>query len=186
MEKKTTIVCAFCGEESEKAEREIKRQLKKGRTKFYCSLSCSKKEAGHAHLADWVHSEENKTHIQKLAGNVRDEYTDAGLREHLRRAQRRNGNDGRRNHHCNLDLEHLKEVWDRQDGKCVYTNVKLEPPTQAKKSNKRYNYMASLDRIDSSLGYVKGNVQFISVTCNFLKTTLDDNHVQEFFMIIRG
>ena len=33
---------------------------------------------------------------------------------------------------------------------------------------------ASLDRIDSSKGYVKGNVQFIVAPINYMKNTLSD------------
>lgn len=35
-----TITCAWCGEESEKPTGEINRQLKKGRTYFFCNNSC--------------------------------------------------------------------------------------------------------------------------------------------------
>ena len=37
----TTIVCANCKKKSEKPTKEITRQRKQGRLKFYCSLSCS-------------------------------------------------------------------------------------------------------------------------------------------------
>ena len=39
--KVTKIVCYNCGEECEKSTKEINRQIKKGRTQFYCSLNCS-------------------------------------------------------------------------------------------------------------------------------------------------
>ena len=52
--------------------------------------------------------------------------------------------------------------------------------------NYNKNYQASIDRIDSSKGYVKGNVRYISVSANWLKNDLDDNHVMEFIQICNG
>lgn len=37
----TKIICLHCKKECEKPTKEINRQIKQGRTKFYCSLSCS-------------------------------------------------------------------------------------------------------------------------------------------------
>lgn len=39
---------------------------------------------------------------------------------------------------------------------------------------------ASLDRIDSSKGYIKGNVQFIVAPINYMKSTLSDLEVKQF------
>jgi hypothetical protein len=177
MGKMITIVCDTCNEEVDKPEKEIKRQKKKGRTKFYCSLSCSKIDTGATdHLKEWVKSDDNKKLIRKNCADNRDEFT--GFREYIRRARKRK-------HEVIIDLPYLKKIWEEQDGKCAYTNVPLTHPVNTK-SLRQYNYMASLDRIDSSLGYVEGNLQFVSVTCNWLKNSLDDNHIQEFFKIVRG
>ncbi|MBL7023782.1 MAG: DUF559 domain-containing protein [Candidatus Marinimicrobia bacterium] len=35
------IICTECGIESEKPDKEIKSQMKSGRTKFFCSMSCA-------------------------------------------------------------------------------------------------------------------------------------------------
>src|SRR5208337_4923029 len=42
--KMTSIICSKCGKECEKPTKEISRQIKQGRTKFYCSISCSTKD----------------------------------------------------------------------------------------------------------------------------------------------
>ena len=39
--KMTKIICENCKKECEKPTKEINRQIKQGRTKFYCSISCS-------------------------------------------------------------------------------------------------------------------------------------------------
>ena len=44
--------------------------------------------------------------------------------------------------------------------------------------------LASLDRIDSSKGYVEGNVQFISCCLNLAKSTLPSNRIYDFIQLI--
>lgn len=41
-------------------------------------------------------------------------------------------------------------------------------------------HRASLDRIDSSLGYVKGNIQFVPTPINLMKTTKSDKEIRLF------
>ena len=165
------IECYVCKKMAKKPKKEIDRQIKKGRTNFFCGVSCAGK------------SPDNLNHLSLLeknisglfAANKSDEYT--GLREHLRRARKRDKN-------TDITLDDLLSVWDKQKGKCVYTKVDLEYPTSGKKTTKNYNYMASLDRVDSNLGYTKNNIQFVSVSCNWLKNNMTNTHMEEFFDII--
>lgn len=52
---------------------------------------------------------------------------------------------------------------------CPYLGIKLDYRTTAQGREKRLPALASVDRIDSSKGYVKGNIQIISWAANFLK-----------------
>ena len=175
----TTIKCAACGTTAEKPAREINRQKRLGRTDFYCSRKCAWSKNKTNHLLKWARSEENKVHCRKISGNRKDEYT--GFREYLKSAQIRT----KHAEPSDLDLSYLKELWEKQEGKCVYTKVQLEHATWRRAAGKNKNYIASLDRIDSSRGYVKGNVQYISIACNWLKNNSPEEHLFEFFDIIR-
>jgi mannitol/fructose-specific phosphotransferase system IIA component len=79
----------------------------------------------------------------------------------------------------NLTPQHLKEVWERQQGICPYTGLKLILP---RGHNRRLKIMAraSLDRIESSKGYEIGNVQFVSVMANFAKNDYSHEQMVEF------
>ena len=57
----------------------------------------------------------------------------------------------------NLDEEYLRTIYP-EDGKCPALGIKF-------KLGKR-DHIPSLDRIDNSKGYVKGNVQWVSVKAN--------------------
>jgi hypothetical protein len=68
------------------------------------------------------------------------------------------------------------ELWNNQKGKCALTNITLILRNDEKiKPN-----TASLDRIDSSIGYVKGNVQFVAYSINLAKVDFDNQEFIDF------
>ena len=84
---------------------------------------------------------------------------------------------------CDITIEDLQELWELQDGRCKYSNRALifnNKSFKTKKSNKIYNF-ASLDRIDSSKGYIKGNIQWVCIAVNLAKQQFNEN---EFFDLI--
>lgn len=175
MKSYSLIKCDGCGKEIQKETRYVKAAQKKNR-KNYCTLSCHAKHTREEKLGVWVHSEENKKMARSLAGNRKDEYSP--FRTLLKSCRTRTNKSGQPKGNFDLDLPYLKELWENQNGKCAITKVDLKLETSYNK-----NYQASLDRIDSSKGYVKGNVRYISVSVNWLKNNLDDNHIREFIQI---
>lgn len=84
----------------------------------------------------------------------------------------------------NLDLPYLKQLWEIQKGICPYSKIpmKLYPTlhqTQFLPSS------ASLDRIDSTNGYIKGNVQFVCLAMNYAKNRFEHKDFLNFINIIR-
>jgi hypothetical protein len=71
-----------------------------------------------------------------------------------------------RNFEFNISSSYLEKVWLDQKGKCSYTGVDLILPTYKHFSSPR---KASLDRIDSSKGYIEGNVEFVCIFVNLGK-----------------
>lgn len=64
---------------------------------------------------------------------------------------------------CDLTAKFLDSLWHEQDARCVYTGVKFESVD-----------IASIDRIDSSRGYLCDNVQWVLREVNVMK--LDMTH----------
>lgn len=169
--KTENVTCENCGNTFEKVSKEVTRSIKLGRPQ-YCSKSCSKS------------TESNLNHLTSIrtgdvshlnAGNRRDEFT--GFREHIRRIKYRNKE-------VDLTLQDLKDVFDSQNGICPYSKVKLEPVPKHGKSNPIYTM--SLDRKDSSIGYTKDNIQFISISMNHLKNSMTELQMQEMLEILRN
>lgn len=83
--------------------------------------------------------------------------------------------------HCanvrNLDLTiTIKDVWDlfvSQNGLCALSGLPIILPTNCKDYQKS---TASLDRIDSSKGYISGNVQWVHKDVNLMRWWYSINH----------
>ncbi len=148
--KLVTINCDCCSKEYEKPISEYNRNIAKNR-KNYCSRSCSATANNKGIVRNPI--------APSNSGNKRDNYTK--FRYYLRNSLKRfKDND--------LTLEYLQEIWDKQQGVCPYSGVKLTLSTYTKIS-KDTIYSASLDRIDSNIGYLQGNVQFVSTAINYMK-----------------
>lgn len=82
-----------------------------------------------------------------------------------------------------ITTEYLKYVWDSQNGLCPYTGKIMSLPETTGTEDIRVNYptRASLDRIDSSKGYVKGNVEFVCFAVNLAKSDFSREIMLDFF-----
>jgi predicted HicB family RNase H-like nuclease len=88
-------------------------------------------------------------------------------------------NAKKRNLDHNIDLEYIKELFNTQQSLCYYTNKEMFIDTRTKKNNED---SVSLDRVDSSKGYIKGNVVLCRWVVNRIKNDLSTN---KFFEIIK-
>ncbi len=119
----------------------------------------------------------NSDNTKKIfLGNRRDEYSP--FRQHLISARKRFKSKGRE---CSITLKYLKELWEKQGGKCPYTGWKLDNPETTEHWNGRQLHpkTASLNRINTALGYIPGNVQFVSVIANFAKRDFPEDELLE-------
>lgn len=71
----------------------------------------------------------------------------------------------------NITIEYINSLFIKQNGRCVYSNIELTLP-QCSYTKGLYQHTASLDRIDSSKGYIEGNVQWVHKDINFMKQEL--------------
>lgn len=74
-----------------------------------------------------------------------------------------------------ISLEHVWELFLKQDRKCAYLGIEIYFPKTQNEKNKA-NFTASLDRIDSSKGYIEGNVQWIHKDVNTMKMNFSNDY----------
>lgn len=74
-----------------------------------------------------------------------------------------------------LTIDDVADLLDKQEGKCALTGWDIEFP----ESGHAQKAPASIDRINSSLGYVLGNVQLLTRHVNMMKQAYDNDYFIE-------
>ena len=88
---------------------------------------------------------------------------------------------GKRDLEFNLDIKYVWDLWESQNGCCALTDLPIELP---KGKPVGYRHTASLDRIDSSKGYVKGNVQWVHKDINSINSNFPQNRFIELCSLV--
>jgi hypothetical protein len=93
-----------------------------------------------------------------------------------------------RNYPFTINIEKLQDILENQNFKCAYTNINLLCPKTyiEKKEMTSSPYLISLDRIDSELGYVEGNVHFVCVWVNKAKGAYSDELFKDILIKLKN
>lgn len=78
------------------------------------------------------------------------------------------------NHIFDLTADDLKDIYNRQNGTCIYSNSKLS----YKKNTSIYKKI-SFDRIDNNLPHTKSNLQMTSIFMNMFRGSRTDEEFRE-------
>jgi hypothetical protein len=154
-----TRTCRVCKETKPISEFHKDKTKKYGVTSI-CKI-CSVNERRKYYLSNTDHILEyqrrySKTYVPK---NTRE--IDSRLKNLCTRARLRI------NKEFNLFPDDLLELWKKQDGKCAYTGLPMT-------ASSNQFHTVSLDRIDSSKGYVVDNIQLICAVVNKMKMDLKE------------
>ncbi len=89
-------------------------------------------------------------------------------------------NAKRRNLDFDLTIDYLDQLLEQQNFKCALSGIELKIPDKliaysTRSAFDRKNSTISLDRIDSSKGYVQGNVQWVHKIVNIMKWSMTDD-----------
>lgn len=84
-----------------------------------------------------------------------------------------------RNLEYSVTNDYLWEIYTNQGKKCALSGLPIDfqPSTNIKRGGKKQT--ASLDRIDSSKGYIKGNIQWVHKDINKIKQDLKEDYFIE-------
>ena len=80
----------------------------------------------------------------------------------------------------NLDLVYLLDIYEKQSGNCAISGVRM---TYLAGSG-RINTNISIDRIDSSKGYLRDNVQFVCDVVNRMKQDMSQGDLENWCSLI--
>lgn len=167
--KNTNIKCTTCGEDFSILTKEYNRQIKRGRSEFFCTRTCAaiKNNKDNPRLGN----------PENLKVKTKDQYS--SFRWFVNRGNYRSKT--KKKYGCDLTVEFLKQLWEDQKGICPFTGWEMILPENStypwdEKSPKN----ASIDRIDNSIGYMQGNVRFVSVMANLARQDFTDEQVIAF------
>jgi hypothetical protein len=120
-------------------------------------------------FTDWEHRQENFIEVKKIL---------TFLAANLRRA----ANRGDASQTIEVELDYVYNIGASQDFYCALTGVKLEFTRGGQYWLGKWSNPNSctIDRIDSSKGYVEGNIQLITWKANCIKQHLDNGEFVEF------
>lgn len=179
--KHTNVKCKTCQTDFYKLNSEIKRCKKKGILDHFCSRSCVATYRNKKMTSDfWKNQYENNKNFKGLEGNRQDIFSSFKTFINSGRASIKSKG-------CSLTLEYLKNQWDKQNGICPYTNIKMILPRNTLEYTKTKSLIkASLDRIDSSKGYIEGNVEFVCSAINLGKNNFSKKEMIEFISNIKN
>lgn len=69
----------------------------------------------------------------------------------------------------NIELQHLIDLWQRQEGKCALSGVTM---THHRDGSGKKEFNASIDRIDQNQGYEPYNIHLVCYRVNILRHSL--------------
>jgi hypothetical protein len=79
-----------------------------------------------------------------------------------------------------IDNAYILNLWNEQKGLCHYTNIPMKYVARNKNP-----FQVSIDRIDSSMGYIKGNVVLCCQAINYMKNDYSIVVFNEFLNMLK-
>lgn len=157
------LLCDHCGKIFKRRTVDHDRMERRGMKHKFCSRSCIRRfHTGFKARGCFANP---RPDVRK------DKFTP--VRWHHTRSKRRANKLGLE---FNLTLDFLLELWNLQRGRCALTGWELS----LRNGQNDLLKTASLDRIDSTRGYVEGNVQFVVILANLAKNRCSVQELVEF------
>lgn len=173
---KISITCTGCGVTFDKRKADVNKERKKNpQCNFYCSLSClGRNNTSHLSSFDFSKNSDLQQHASLLGRGKNRKYHGRDLPFSMMIRKCRG-----RKHEFSLTVEFLGKLWDSQNGKCALSNIDLDLYSTS------YVDMPSVDRIDSSIGYIPSNVQIVSCALNLAKASMSNEDALKLIRLIR-
>lgn len=153
------VECVYCNKEFSKDLKSIKR-TEKYKTAHICSKICSGRYGA------------SKRYVNSRGFGFYHRTAMTGARL--------------KNLEYNLDPKYIESVFIRQKGLCILSNIPMTMNHHKLTKDKKSPYYASIDRIDNSKGYIRGNIQFVCLGINYLRNTFSLDITKKFLTDIKS
>lgn len=75
----------------------------------------------------------------------------------------------------NIDLEYICDILDAQEGKCALTGWPLQFTKGGTWKSGMNPFACSMDRVDNTQGYVRGNIQLVCAMVNTVRGAMEND-----------
>jgi len=148
-------LCTICGSYKEFSEFHKNKKCVHRNGYSYCCKECDLKRAIYNPV-------KSKASVVKSMSNPRN-FINALIGKSKKRKTSELGN--------NINIDYCMMLYEKQNGKCAISNQEMT----FCRGVGSVDTNLSIDRIDSSIGYVEGNIQFVCNIINTMKTNLSMN-----------
>lgn len=124
--------------------------------------TCAKETSFQYYLANAERIKKNVSDYARLRAPKFSRDVESRLRNLRTKAR------NRKNKEFDFPESYLLDLWEKQSGRCAYTRLPLIATANQPNT-------ISLDRVDSSKGYVVGNLQLVCAAVNKMKQEYDEN-----------
>ena len=177
-----SCICKWCEKPFEKnlylynkwlKESKLAENFNENENPFFCSHACA---ALHQHSV------------------AADEYTPwnyfyTSAKARAKAAATKAAKKGQPVHDFEISIDEIMQLWEEQKGICPYMKIKMAMPVSGAMSKDTaggpkelaYPHTVSIDRIDSSKGYVLGNIELVCLAVNYAKNAWTREQMIEFF-----
>lgn len=151
---------------------------KASNTRFWCECSCGKlKRINSCDLTHKLSTQCRKCSVQKYSKNLVQMYGEIPYCV-WRQIQKKSA---LKDKEFSVSVEYAWEIFLKQGKRCALSGQPIGFHTTRRYTkngwkDSRWIHTASLDRIDSSKGYVESNVQWIHKDINWMKNSFDQNY----------
>lgn len=84
--------------------------------------------------------------------------------------------DGSGSRELTITLDYIKDLWEKQNGKCIWLGIDMSLEDVMVKNSP---FAVSVERLDSNLGYIPGNVALASRFANRGRGAYDGDDFEE-------
>ena len=169
--------CTRCGETKDVSEFYKKRVLKSGKIQYNSQCKTCRNEYQRAYCDKNI--ETLRDYRRKYYGFKMRPKQPTWASKMYKGIKQRERLQGKIYVEEGLDAWFLMELFEKQKGKCYYSGVEMNQEG-LRLSN------ASLDRVDSAIGYTKDNVVLVCMGINFMKNKDAESDLRELLKQIRA
>jgi hypothetical protein len=182
------LICEYCQKPFTRRLADVNNCKRRG----FLTVGCSRKCGLSLRNRHYSKTEEARTRLlqQSVLNNLK------ATKDPLERFFTRvlNNCKNRKNLVTSITHDDLASLWRVQSGCCAISGHTMEIPDMKKEAHENVGrkrvhlspWRASLDRIDSSKGYIPGNVQFVCTITNLAKADFSMDELRTFCSLVHS